>query len=213
MKPLIAIESCHRDRWCHAQIRDTWLSAPAADTRFFLGVPKEPDAEADETFLDVPDGGGSELRLKILGSISWALANGYDNLFRCDTDTYVHVPRLLASGFERHDYSGFVQGDDSVFGGTGYWLSRRAMEALLARGEIAACSGAEDWWVRYVLRQAGILPFHDPRYRIGTDRGTMVGPQPDNDVITCHNHERNSLTNLRDRANLYAVHEKAKGIL
>ena len=134
MRILLAIQSCHRDRGCHEQIRDTWmgLNNGAIDIKFFLGNPKG-EAAADEIFLDVPDDLHS-LSLKTLGMIVWTLEHGYDHSFKGDTDTYICIPRLLASGFEKHDYSGCVQGldqgrIDAVYGGTGYWLSRRAMEA------------------------------------------------------------------------------------
>jgi hypothetical protein len=189
------------------------LNNGAIDIKFFLGNPKG-EAAADEIFLDVPDDLHS-LSLKTLGMIVWTLEHGYDHSFKGDTDTYICIPRLLASGFEKHDYSGCVQGldqgrIDAVYGGTGYWLSRRAMEAVVRGKESKVAAGyTEDWWVCQILVPVGIIPFNDPRYRIIT---TLIGPQPNNDTITCHNAARFPQINLRDKTNLYAMHEKAKGI-
>lgn len=54
-------------------------------------------------------------------------------VFICDTDTYVHVPRLLTSGFSAHDYIGHQRQEWKscyAFGGPGFWLSKRALNKL-----------------------------------------------------------------------------------
>jgi hypothetical protein len=83
-------------------------------------------------------------------------------VFIVPTDCYVVVPRLLASGFEKLDYTGYqVPGEGHIGGGSGYWLSRRAMEAVAtAEPEI----DYEDRWVGHVLYVAGIKAIHDSRY-------------------------------------------------
>ena len=217
---LIAIKSCHLHREYHDQIRATWLKDSPIEARFFIGNPHAVGAP-DEVFVAAPDGAGRELYLKALEIIVWALTRGYDFLFICDTDTYVHIPRLLSSGFETHDYSGHVDGDN-VYGGTGFWLSYQAMDMILrtwkqrvgtVSEDLKRAQESDDWWVYYMLKLSGIAPFHDARYAMGPLTGpTMVGPQPDNDIITCHKHWHNPEGRLRCEKNLYAIHEKTKGI-
>jgi hypothetical protein len=153
----------------------------------------------DEVQLDCSDGpdenGGVShapgLCEKAQAMRRWALEYGVDYLFKADCDTYLSPKRLLASGFEGHDYSGHfpsypqvgvipvVPGERGKYsyasGGVGYWLSRRAMEAMVEapydekrlddRGY-----PAEDLWVSNVLFPQNIFGYHDPRYFFKGDR-------------------------------------------
>lgn len=150
MNILIAIESCHAHRPQNQLIRNTWLSGRTVPYRFFLGQgPGEP--KGDEVFLPCGDDYAS-LPFKTQEIMRWALSEGYDFVFKCDTDTYVCVPRLLVSGFEPHDYVGCFATCKSCIptdsghcqcssetgqrfysyasGGAGYWLSARAMRVV-----------------------------------------------------------------------------------
>jgi hypothetical protein len=143
------------------------------DYKFFLG---SPITESDEVFLDVPD----DLNLipKIRKTIEYAVLNNYDWVFKCDVDTYVCVPRLLKSGFEKHEFSGF----GGPYGGSGYWMSRRAFLLLHENGEDIPTFECEDWWVPRNLKRFGIEVFQDARYHSLTSEG----PTPNNDIITVH---------------------------
>lgn len=114
----------------------------------------------DEISVDAPTG-FMECVFKTHLGVRWALAQGYDYVFSVPTDCYIAVPRLLASGYEKLDYTGFQASEGHIGGGSGYWLSKRAMEAVAAAEPVL---DYEDRWVGSVLRHAGILGVHDPRY-------------------------------------------------
>ena len=97
----------------------------------------------DELFFDVDDR-RPWMVLKDKGLFQYALANGYDYVFRVCDDTIVHVDRLLAAGLAAYDYAGSFCGYaeatgyyfpikylDYMHGGAGVWLSRKAMQALV----------------------------------------------------------------------------------
>jgi len=106
MKVLIAIESCHKNRHAHEELRNTWVShMDFADVRFFLGNPPIDIMAKDEVYLDVPDD-YEGLCYKTFRIIQYADNCGYDYIFKCDTDTFVVPERLKTCGFENHDYMG-----------------------------------------------------------------------------------------------------------
>jgi hypothetical protein len=184
-KVLIAIPACHRYEYGKldsgikrqtddriAAQRATWLKdAPAfatyVDYRFFYGRGAERAPESDEIFLDCPDDYPS-LPHKMQAIYRWALARGYDYVYKCDDDTFVYLDRLLASGFEQFDYCGYISHEDKrgtyISGGPGYWLSKRALECLAAAD---VDHWAEDLWTGRVLGKNGISRHRDPRYLPG----------------------------------------------
>jgi hypothetical protein len=112
--------------------------------------------------------------------MKWVLAHDYTHVYKCDDDSWVHIPRLLASGFEKYDYMGgsrttnfdLAHGGGLPFGqgGAGYWLSRKAMQHV--------ADSAEDFWkwqecedigVGILLGTKGIGLHVDPRYFHGTE--------------------------------------------
>lgn len=197
MKPLIAILSCVKDRpYAQAQ-RETCLKDSVCDYRFFYGGVPVPPLYAtawDEVWFEKIGDDYASLPFKTQSICRWALANAYDYIFKCDTDTYVHVPRLLASGYEQWDYSGYYRGNHEVpggyaSGGSGYWLSRRAMEVVANTemqldwidGDRGYVCG-EDLQVGRAMLRAGIICYWDERYRLDAHL-----PDPTNDLITNHN--------------------------
>jgi hypothetical protein len=117
---------------------------------------------ANDIVLDAPTG-LTNTSLKVAKAIKWALESRYSHAFVIPTDCYVAVPRLLASGFEDQDYTGFHSYDEHhIGGGSGYWLSRRAMQAVVA---YVPYSDYEDRWVGSACREAGLTAVHDVRYR------------------------------------------------
>lgn len=172
MRVFIYVMSCERHREFHQQARETWLKDCPVDYKFFMGGPLRPIAP-DEFIGDVPDATRNAAQ-KTYRAAEYALKNGYDYMFKCDIDTYVHVPRLLKSGFENADWTA----NNNSYGGSGYWVSRRAMEQL----DPMPVWGGEDHWLTKTLRDKGLVPVQDHRYNSNTDEG----PRPDNDIITVH---------------------------
>ncbi len=188
-KALIAIPACHQyeygeykdNRIGHVDrvsndrveaVRSTWAKDAEAyksyvDLKFFYGR-SDRTPLSDEVFLDVSDD-YTALPNKVKAIIDYALANGYDHLFKCDDDTFVYIDRLLSSGFEHRGYSGYCYPSHGnyISGGPGYWLGKREMKLLSA----AKVDGwAEDKWVGGVLKSHGIRPERDARYLPGFAR-------------------------------------------
>lgn len=155
-KLIIAVKSCQRDLdlGFHCAIRQTWgadAKKAGVDVRFFVGSwDKRNRYENDESSLPCEDG-YMELPFKTRAICHWLYNKPYTHAFLCDNDTFVRIPELLASGFEAADYSGYYgKGADEVHtrfdyqdhmgnypqcypwasGGFGYFLSKRASDAL-----------------------------------------------------------------------------------
>jgi len=161
MKALIAIPSCHpMHRFEHA-IRRTWgKDVKDADLRFFVGNPAG-EPEADKVFLNVGDT-LQDLTHKVVAMFGWALDQSYDYAFKCDLDTLVRPQALLGSDFNQFDWTG---GPNSFFasGGAGYWLSRRAMQAVVDHP--IEPGPAEDVNTARALLAQGIELHGDARYK------------------------------------------------
>jgi len=160
MRALIAVFCCHKYRSWEQTIRDTWAKNAPCDVKFFLGNPAS-DAAPDEVFVNADDSQEGRTA-KLVEVYRWALANGYDYVFRCDPDTFVRPAQLLKCGFEQHDYVG---GLNSVFasGGSGFWLSKPAMQIVTA--EPIPQMSADDVYVAERLRQHGIELHDDKRFK------------------------------------------------
>ena len=115
----------------------------------------------------------------------WALQRpDWDYLFKCDDDTYVSSPRLLAYDLAGRDYVGAEWQPDVGYGsgGAGYFLSRKA--AALVAEQLDQSTGSEDLLVGQVLRSAGIELVIEARL---VPSGSMQHrPKKDNDLITVH---------------------------
>jgi hypothetical protein len=108
----------------------------------------------------------------------------WDYLFKCDDDTYVSIPRLLAYDLAGRDYVGaeWRPGVGYGSGGAGYFLSRRA--AAIVAEKLTAATGAEDLLVGQILRAAGIPLSVEPR--LIPFGSSQRRPKKDNDLITLH---------------------------
>jgi hypothetical protein len=185
---LIAILSCHANRERRRAQLETWLPpscGPRLDWRFFIGLPRTEEARQEPAtiYVSTPDD-YHDLPLKTAEAVAWAWREEYEFLFKCDDDTYVRPERLLASGFESHDYSGWTKDRSYAQGGSGYWLSRRAMEVVV-RAHLNHHS--EDAAIGIALAGRGILPVHDERYQPGLGTAESTPPLRSNDVIALHN--------------------------
>lgn len=134
-----------------------------------------PNVKYDEVLLPVPDD-YFHLVYKVRAIHRWALQFNFTHIYKCDTDTYVDIGRLLQSGFHEHEFTGGPSGDTSVAGGSGYWVSRTSAE-ILAHAPITYW--AEDGWTSGTLRQHGIMLRPDFRYSDNPLR-------EDNDIIATH---------------------------
>lgn len=175
MNILIAILSCDRDRPYHQQARNTWLAGCPVDYKFILSDPQY-RLQQDELSVNAPDGAHEQLISKEKKLFEYAISR-YDFIFKCDIDTYCHVPRLLKSGFEKHNWSGFGE----PYGGSGYWLDRKCLE-ILHDQPVPTERISEDSWASKILRMSGLKCFQDSRYHSLTN----IGPANDNDLITSH---------------------------
>ncbi len=214
MKILIAIPSCARDRVCHQLIRDTWAKHSPVDVRFFLGRGND-RPECDEILLDCPDDWDG-LPRKVQWICRWAYQNQYDFTFKTDSDSYVSIPRLLASGFEKWHYSGACGDKENVYpdacfpaNGGGYWLSRRAFAYLSEYMNLGLGKNCEDWCVFLsLMKGAGIFVHHDPRYQANRPIPGQA-PGEGNDFIILHDAGQNS---LRNREKMIEAHDRARGV-
>ncbi len=135
--------------------------------------------KSDEVVVPCPDG-YLYLGHKTWHSHKWAIDNGYEFIFQCFPDTFIHIPRLVESGFEDYDFTGWEIGNARKghypAGGNGYWTSRHAVELMLQE---PVDDWAEDRWAGKALLNRGIRLHHDPRY-------SAELPRLDNNLITAH---------------------------
>lgn len=169
---LILIQSCKRDRDSGVQdaSRDTWLKqwGHLVQHRYLCG---------DE--LGVPDSYDT-LAWKVHAGMKVAIPTpGISNdIFYCDTDTYVCIPRLLTSDYRGWDYVGKRCDEGHASGGVGFYVSGRARDVLVF--DSTPTAGYSDVWVGVNLGRAGITVHDDNRYT-----GDPVAWEP-GVSISCH---------------------------
>ena len=163
MRLLHFITSCERDRNNGAAdvCRNTWLRSwgHLVDFRFIVGR-SSVHLRPDELQVDAADDFANVV-FKEREAYKWAFANGYDFVYISSPDCYRIIPRMLASGFEAHDYVGSKVPNEAHAGGCGYWLSRKAIKALL---DHPAIIDYPDRSAGRVMQAAGIPLFDDKRY-------------------------------------------------
>jgi hypothetical protein len=169
--------------------RRTWMAdaRAAAGVEAFFVIGGHPEAAAardgDEVRLPCPDDYWS-LPQKTAALFQYALDNfDFDYLFKCDDDTYVSIPRLLAVvAVASADYVGCDIGG-CASGGAGYLLARGAVGRIVS-AVAAHATGAEDRIVGQAVREAGMTFRHDGRFVTWYEPGGS--PRADNDIITTH---------------------------
>jgi len=168
IKILVAITTCHtrpeqaplqRRLWTH-RVKD-------ADYKFFYGRGENREPLPDEIFFNCSDSyDGLTDKARII--YNWAWDHDYDYIYDCDDDTYVIPERLLESGFAEWDYIGRQRGADGEFpddyasGGAGVWISRKALQILVAAPPTD--DTVDDRWLGDTLRKNGIICHRDQRY-------------------------------------------------
>jgi hypothetical protein len=178
-------------------IRETWGQdvrpfSEHVDIRFFYGKPEcgypRPPG-TDEVYLDCPDSYGS-LPLKTVGVCDYVCEHGYKYVYKCDTDTFPIIGKLLMEIMEnKFEYAGYVH-SDVCSGGPGYLLSRHACEIIRTQGRTPK-HWAEDVHVSRTLSAAGIQPLMLPGHRPGFSAHFFFpnGFDPSkitDDIITMH---------------------------
>jgi hypothetical protein len=157
MRVMFAIISCEKDRarGCHDAIRETYMgNTPHV---FFVGETLTSFTLCqDEVALRGTNDGYHYTYQKNNAIFQRMRILGYDFLFTCDVDTYVVIPRLLACGFEQHDYVGRRCDEGHAGGGYGYWLSRRAVE-ILASDPPNGTAAYNDLGIGMKLRDHGVF--------------------------------------------------------
>ena len=165
MKPIILIAAYqgYKARGDQDACRGTYLKewGHLIPHRFVYDREYKDECAPDEIIVDAPTG-FMECVFKTHLGVKWAFENGYDYVFSVPTDCYIAIPRLLASGYEKLDYTGFRADEGHIGGGSGYWLSKRAMIFIAWDEPIL---DYEDRWVGDTLRARGIKAVHDYRYR------------------------------------------------
>lgn len=200
MRILIAIKACRtrRDFALRSKQRETWAKHSTIPVIWFVGN-GEPVTD-DVTALDCGDT-YDDLIAKTRAIVKYALDNAYDYIFCTDTDTFVCVDKLLASDFTQHDYIGWCRGRTYNQGGSGYWLSRRAMTVLVEDTTPTPETVWEDLHVGTVLGRHGITPHHDERYLVGPANVHQDWPTKANAIITLHKLTFETMTKVYDRWN------------
>jgi hypothetical protein len=170
MKPIILITACAYHLVRVAQCRATWLAAwgHLIDYRFVFGNGYYTE-RSDELVFPVDDS-YMGLPAKIQQSHKWAVDHEYTHILKTDCDIYLHIPRLLDSGFDSlSSYIGNFYYSEFAMGAA-YWLDKKASEILVnAPLPFPGTPGGDDIWVGRVMAEHGITGRHDARYHIGYD--------------------------------------------
>jgi hypothetical protein len=176
MKVLIAVITSHtRMDWSN-MLRETWVPlVKNADVRFFLGRGAPRVTMNDEVILDCDDS-YQGLPDKVKAVIKWAFDNSYIYMLKCDDDVVLKPKDLLASDFNKYDFSGHeCAPKNQTPWGFNYWLSRKAMEIM--RDQPLPQNNNDEAWVAHTMNRHGILLHSDPRYCLHYGRNLGIEPQ------------------------------------
>ena len=214
-KVLVAVPNCHKDNWKNcpnwlldhspellaaratpeerrACVRETWWNKQPYDYRFFFGLNGGRKPLADEVFLEVPDD-FEYFAQKNKAICRWAIEQKYDWMFHCDDDTYVRRLELPTHGDQIGRAPFGFGGKNYICGGSGYWLSRKAMQLLVA--DRCAYSHEDDVWIGQVMQHPTIERVHDPRYYQQHPHLVIPSLLP-NGWLTCHSCTPNVMREL-----------------
>lgn len=166
-----------------------WASQVAADVVFLLADPTItlPVRDGNRLWLPCPDDYES-LPQRTRWFCLWTLANTQaTHLFKCDDDTYLHLPRLVeAAQSKRWNAVDCVARRNKIdrfcfHGGAGYLLTRRAMMVVAAHATDLV--GAEDYCVGRALKASGLNVLNEGRLNFWRQHGS---PSRNNNLISTH---------------------------
>lgn len=170
MKVLFAVISYYgdADNGNNQLIRETWgkdVSSPDAELRFFIGrrdasfvsksdeipVDFQRSRECKHEWWESYKGCCQDFwQVQVRSMLQWTISRDYDFIYLCSTDTFVVPRRLMKTGFENYDYSGYFIPEQLPLGvrstwdiyaekryawadvGNGLFLSKKAIEKVLA---------------------------------------------------------------------------------
>ena len=200
----------HPSRWWYrVNARNSFLKDSPLDHVYVFGRTPVPDWPvkqiSDELWADCDDSREYMIH-KDQALCQYALDHGYEFLFRCCDDTFVHPQRLIDAGLESYDYGGqmpckiclggmikiWMRYFDYMHGGTGIWLSRKAMKMVVdAKFDSMVCdmpkvvdvgfgltgAGHEVWWDDLAIGEIlkGRLAWGDPLRAVPADAYTANG--------------------------------------
>lgn len=205
--------SCQKHRHTKQQaIRKTWLRDLPEHIHAYFYEGGHPEEKIQDDVICLTCGDGYEdLAIKSYSFLKFAHTTlNFDYVCKCDDDTYVHIRRLLNSGFEKHDYTGNLPPGNAwkngVYAQGGlYILSRKAVKAITdtpfesgrgkrwwwgaglpVRSDLLEDPGqdysTEDVMVGDILRENGIYLNIDPRF----NHDSSPTPYDSFLKITCH---------------------------
>lgn len=195
---LIALKSCHRHADRRAAQQATWLrDVDFADWTYIVGKPTAPLlpncilAETSDDFKDIAP--------KIWVACRYALEQNKEFLFIGDDDTFAVPQRLATSGFQKHDYVGFMRTSGLFYNneipyaqGSAFWLSARAMEFIVTDNHMLPGIPDDCAVGRALIDKVAFT--HDWRYEPGPE--PVRRPLPGNNVITTHKALPQTMRNL-----------------
>ena len=186
----LAIKSCHKYHARRAAQQETWLKDWEHDFYYLLGNPTPANGGpvlTDVLSCDVSDA-FADIAPKVQYACKYALEQNTDFLVIADDDTYLRPERLLISGFEKHDYMGFMRTSGLAYNadipyaqGSCYTLSARAME-FIATSPVMQPGIIDDGAVGQAL--FGKVPFtHQHLFQPGPDAVEITSR---NSLISTH---------------------------
>ena len=204
---LLAIICCHHRAWATDTIREFWVPdiKDRFDYKFFYGAGSHGVLKDDEVILGGDDAYRG-LAPKVQAAIKWTLATGYEKFFKIDDDGVWIANRLIKAvekDWVSHDYVGRMNGHTDRYhectyarGGTGYYLSKPAMEYIATRpipDPTNPKDYAEDSFIGRHLEEGGFVGVNDGRLRCASGSGPNRSPRPNGfqgwktDCPTMHN--------------------------
>lgn len=171
MRTLISVVTCHKFRERADACRNTWVREVrgGADVRFFVGIDTRPIEEGNaygySTTLPVKENGDEVmlpcddeydgLAVKVKMMFAWAVAQGYQRIFKLDDDAFVVPQRLLSIG-GTFDYVGNFRAANGKYpydyaSGFCYMLSDRAAKIVADRPYVPGDDTMEDRYVGNTL--------------------------------------------------------------
>ena len=163
MKILIGVCSCHKNLVKRNACRDSWLKDLPENVSYTFFVGEGETQEPDVICLTVKDD-YINLPYKVQAFCQYILKNKeFDYFFKCDDDTIVHTTRLLklldfnADLVGNDRFWGYDTAKDTMDGGAGYMLSKKAIEIIANTEHRKFDHSCEDGWISQLLWKSNVV--------------------------------------------------------